>query len=134
MKELKFEVINSPDLADPIGYNNGMLATEGRVLFIAGQIGWDKEKRVVSDRFSAQFEQALTNVISVVRAAGGGPANIGKFTIFVTDKEEYLNQIKEVGAAYRKLMGRHFPAMALVEVKALLEPAAKVEIEGIAII
>lgn len=131
---MKFEVINPAELGKPVGYNNGMLARAGAVLFIAGQIGWNSEQKLVSDRFSAQFEQALANVITVARAAGGGPENIGKLTIFVTNKQEYIDEIKEVGAAYRKLMGKHFPVMALVEVSALLEKGAKVEIEATAVI
>jgi enamine deaminase RidA (YjgF/YER057c/UK114 family) len=129
-----FEVVNPKELADPTGYNNGMLAkTSGRLLFIAGQIGWNKEKEL-SSNFSEQFEQALTNVLSVVFASGGSAVNVGKLTIYVTNKQEYIDQIKAVGTAYRKLMGKHFPAMALVEVKALLEPNAKVEIEAMAVI
>ncbi|MBL8152392.1 MAG: RidA family protein, partial [Blastocatellia bacterium] len=115
-------------------YNNGMLAkTSGRLLFIAGQIGWNREKEL-SSNFSEQFEQALTNVLSVVFASGGSAVNVGKLTIYVTNKQEYIDQIKVVGTSYRKLMGKHFPAMALVEVKALLEPNAKVEIEAMAVI
>jgi enamine deaminase RidA (YjgF/YER057c/UK114 family) len=133
MKDLLFEIINPTELVEPIGYNNGMLGQAGRMLFVAGQIGWDKEKRI-SEKFSEQFEQALANVLSVVRAAGGGPQNLGKFTIFVIDKQEYISEIIAVGAAYRKLMGKHFPAMALVEVRSLLETRAKVEIEAIAVI
>ena len=134
MEKIKFEVINPEELAEPTGYNNGMLYHSGRMLFISGQIGWNKEKQIVSDNFSTQFEQALANLISVVRAAGGEPTSIGKLTIFVTSKQEYISEIKTVGSAYRKLMGKHFPAMTLVEVKSLLEPSAKVEIEGIAVL
>jgi enamine deaminase RidA (YjgF/YER057c/UK114 family) len=125
--------INPEELAAPKGYSNGMLAPAGaRMLFVAGQIGWDAGAKLVSERFSEQFRQALSNVMSVVRAAGGEASDLGRLTIYVVDRHEYLAQIKEVGAAYREVVGRHYPAMALVEVKALLEPGAKVEIEATA--
>ncbi len=125
--------INPEELAAPKGYSNGMLAPAGaRMLFVAGQIGWDADARLVSERFSEQFRQALSNVMSVVRAAGGSASDLGRLTIYVVDRHEYLAQIKEVGAAYREVVGRHYPAMALVEVNALLEPGAKVEIEATA--
>jgi len=133
--ENKFEPINPIGWAKPTGYNNGMLARSGgAILFVAGQIGWDKDKNLVSLEFSLQFDQALSNVVEITKAAGGEAANIGKLTIYVTDKQEYIREIKSVGALYRKHMGKHFPAMALVEVKSLLEPNAKVEIEAMAVI
>jgi len=134
MEEKKFEIINPKELGEPTGYNHGLLFNGGKILFISGQIGWNKEKRLVSDQFAAQFEQALSNLLEVVREAEGEPTNIGKLTIFVTHKQEYIEQIKAVGAAYRKLMGKHFPAMTLVEIRSLLESGAKVEIEAIAVI
>jgi enamine deaminase RidA (YjgF/YER057c/UK114 family) len=134
MSDIKFEAINPPDWAKPTGYNNGMLYSSGQILFIAGQIGWDKDKKLVGEEFSKQFDQALSNVVEVVKTAGGKAENIGKLTIYVTDKQQYLAEIKAVGASYRKYMGKHFPAMALVEVKALLEPGAKVEIEAMAVL
>jgi enamine deaminase RidA (YjgF/YER057c/UK114 family) len=130
----KFDVVNPPELGAPRGYSNGMSAQPGRMLFVAGQIGCDKDMRTVSDRFCEQFEQALSNIMTVVRAAGGEASDIGRLTIYVTDKQEYINEIKEVGAAYRRQFGKHFPAMALIEVKSLLEPSAKVEIEATAVI
>lgn len=128
------QVINPDTLAPPRGYSNGMLMAPGRTLFVAGQIGWDREGRFSSDEFAEQFDLALANVMDVVRAAGGSPEHIGRLTIYVTDKREYLAQAKGVGAAYRKHMGKHFPAMALVEVAALLEDRAKVEIEATAVV
>lgn len=125
--------INPESLGAPKGYSNGMLAEKGaRVLFVAGQIGWNAAQKLVSERFSAQFAQALTNVMTIVRAAGGGPEHIGRLTIYVVDRHEYVRELKEVGAAYREAMGKHYPAMALVEVQGLLEPGAKVEIEATA--
>jgi enamine deaminase RidA (YjgF/YER057c/UK114 family) len=130
---LKF--INPASLGSPRGYANGVLAPEGgSLLFIAGQIAWDEGQRIVGADFVAQFERALTNVLAVVREAGGTPEQIARLCIYVTNKEEYRARQSEIGACWRKLMGRHFPAMALVEVKSLLEDEAKVEIEGIAVI
>lgn len=124
----------SPEgLAEPRGYSHGMKGT-GEVLFVAGQIGWDREGRLVSDAFTAQFGQALDNVLAVVRAAGGRRESLGRLTIYVTDKREYLAASKELGAVYRERMGNHYPAMALVEVKALLEDGARVEIEATAVL
>jgi enamine deaminase RidA (YjgF/YER057c/UK114 family) len=110
-----------------------MLAPSGaRMLFVAGQVGWDESQELVGDGFAEQFARALVNVVTVVRHAGGGPGHLARLTIYVTDHRDYLASLEEIGAAYRQIMGRHYPAMALVEVKALLEPGAKVEIEGTA--
>lgn len=117
----------------PRGYSNGM-AARGELLAIAGMIGWDEREEIVSDEFTPQFRQALSNVLAVVAAAGGRPEHVISLTVYVTDKNEYIADIGAVGAAYRALMGRHFPAMALVEVAALLEPRAKVEIQGLAVL
>ena len=127
--------INPSSLGAPRGYSNGMLAPAGgRILFVAGQVGWDEEQRMVGGGFAAQFAQALRNVVTVVRGAGGEPADLGSLTIFAVDTREYLATLKEVGAAYREIMGRHYPAMALVGIRALVEPGARVEIQGIAVI
>jgi len=118
-----------------MGYSNGMLAPAGaRTLFVAGQVAWDEKQRIVGDDFAAQFGQAMRNVLTVVEAAGGAAEHIGSLTIFVTDRASYLMNLKAVGAAYRAVMGRHFPAMALVEVAALIEPSAQIEIQAIAAI
>ena len=103
-----------------------------RLLSVAGQIGWDKQGRLVGADFTAQFAQALANVASVVRAAGGTTDDVLSLRLYVTDKRRYLAQIKEVGAAYRTLFGRHSPAMALVQVADLLEEGALIEIEALA--
>jgi enamine deaminase RidA (YjgF/YER057c/UK114 family) len=132
---MSFKIINPESLGSPRGYANGLLAPPGAaLLFIAGQIAWDERQRIVGADFVAQFERALANVIAVVGEAGGTPEEIARLVIYVTDKEEYRSRQREVGERWRKLMGRHFPAMALVEVKSLLEDDAKVEIEGIAVI
>ena len=131
--EMGLTIINPPELTEPKGYNHGVKA-EGALLFVAGQIGWDRGGRVVSDDFAEQFAQALENVLSVVRAAGGEASNITRLLIFVTDRSEYVSKVKDVGVAYRQLMGKHFPAMTLVEVSGLVEPLAKVEIEAMAVL
>ena len=127
--------INPSELGSPRGYSNGLLVeSNGRLLFIAGQIAWDQDQQIVSDDFVEQFDRALANVISVVKEAGGNPTNIARLGIYVTTKREYMERTKQVGDAYRKHMGKHFPAMVLLEVKSLLDDAAKVEIEGIAVL
>ena len=131
---MKMTILNPGTLAEPRGYNNGILVEGGSLLFVAGQIGWDLERRIVSDDFAGQFSQALANVLAVVREAGGEPTSITRLLIFVTDKKEYSAALKNIGAAYRLLMGKHYPAMTLVEVSALLEDSAKVEIEALAVI
>ncbi len=129
------QAINPESLGAPKGYSNGMLAPAGgRVLFVAGQIGWNSSQELVSERFADQFGQALRNVLTVVEHAGGRPEHVGRLTVYVTDKQEYLSGLRDVGAAYRSLMGKHYPAMALVEVRALVEAGAKVEIEATAVV
>ncbi len=126
--------INPDTLAAPRGYSNGMIfPAGGRLLFVAGQIGWDREMRV-AEGLTAQFDLALRNVLDVVRAAGGGPESIGRLTLYVLDKHDYTAKVKEIGRAYREHMGKHYPAMALVQVAALLEPGALVEIEATAVV
>jgi enamine deaminase RidA (YjgF/YER057c/UK114 family) len=105
-----------------------------RLLFIAGQIGWDRHRRLVAGGFVPQFEQALSNVLEVVYAAGGSATDLLRLGIYVVDRGEYLGALKPVGAAYRRVLGQHYPAMTLVEVAGLIEPGARVEIEGIAAI
>ena len=117
----------------PRGYANGM-AAQGEVLAIAGQIGWDEHEVLVSDAFAPQFRKALENVVAVVLAAGGTAAHIVSVTIYVTRREDYVEALAEVGTAWRELIGRHYPAMALVVVAGLLEPRALVEIQGLAIL
>ena len=116
----------------PKGYADGMMG-EGRIVLTGGQIGW-RHGTFETDDFVGQCEQALRNVLDVVEAAGGGPETVARLTWYVTDKAEYLARQKEMGAAYRRVMGRHFPAMAMVVVAGLIEDRAKVEIEGTAIL
>jgi enamine deaminase RidA (YjgF/YER057c/UK114 family) len=124
--------INPEALGAPRGYNNGVVVEGGRLLFVAGQIAWDGEQRIVSRDFCEQFAQALRNVLTVVREAGGDATSIAQMRVYVTDKRAYTTNLKQIGAAYRDVMGRHYPAMALVEVVALVEDLAQVEIEAVA--
>ena len=115
------------------GYANGMLG-EGRVLHVAGQIGWTGAQVFEAQGFVAQMEQALRNVVAVVEAAGGTAESVARLTWYVTDKAEYLARQREVGEAYRRVMGRHFPAMTMVVVAGLVEDEALVEIEAVAVL
>lgn len=117
----------------PKGYANGIVA-EGRMVFIAGQIGWNEKEEFPGDDFADQVRQTLLNIRSVLAAAGGRPEHLVRLTWYVTDKHEYLAAIKGVGAAYREIIGRHYPVMAVVQVSALVEDRAKVEIEATAVI
>ena len=132
---MNFTVLNPPALQTPRGWNHGMLAAEsGRVLFVAGQTGHDGAGALAAVEFTEQFERALVNVLEVVRAAGGKGDSIARFTIYVTDMEGYRRNTKVIGEAYRRHMGRHYPAMTLVAVTALVDPEAKVEIEATAVL
>jgi enamine deaminase RidA (YjgF/YER057c/UK114 family) len=115
------------------GYANGV-AGVGRLVFIAGQVGWNAQQQFESQDFVAQVRQALENVVAIMREAGGTPAHIARLTWFITDRREYLSRLTEVGEAYRGVMGNHFPAMTMVEVSALIEDKAKVEIEASAVV
>jgi enamine deaminase RidA (YjgF/YER057c/UK114 family) len=131
--EPRLTPVNPETLAKPVGYSNG-LKGNGEILFVAGQVGWDKAGQIVSPDFVAQFVQALDNVLEVVWKAGGSPDSIGRMTVFVTSLEEYVAGRKAIGQAWRQRMGRHYPAMSAVQVAALLEPGAKVEIEATAVL
>jgi NAD(P)-dependent dehydrogenase (short-subunit alcohol dehydrogenase family) len=131
----RFAIVNPEELGAPRGWNNGMLApTGGRVLFIAGQTARDGSGKVPPGDFVTQFDTALANVLTVLRQAGGEPADLGRFTIYVTDMAQYRGNLKQLGDVYRRHMGKHYPAMALVEVKSLVDPGAAVEIEATAVV
>jgi enamine deaminase RidA (YjgF/YER057c/UK114 family) len=117
----------------PKGFANG-IAAEGRLVFLAGQVGWNTEQIFESDDFVAQARQALANIATLVAEAGGKPEHITRLTWFVLDKREYLTRLRDLGDAYRSVMGRHFPTMTLVQVGALVEDRAKVEIEATAVV
>jgi enamine deaminase RidA (YjgF/YER057c/UK114 family) len=115
------------------GYSNGV-AAEGRQLFVAGQVGWNARQEIVSDDFVAQVEQALQNVVEILAEADARPEDLVRLTWYITDKREYLARSTEVGDVYRRVIGRHFPAMTMVQVVALVEDRAKVEIEATAVV
>jgi enamine deaminase RidA (YjgF/YER057c/UK114 family) len=117
----------------PKGYSNG-IAARGTQVFIAGQIGWDAEGRFPSARLAAQVRQALENIVAVLAEAGGRPEHLVRLTWYVTSRDEYYAELAEIGAAYRAVIGRHYPAMSVVQVAALIEAGAKVEIEATAVI
>jgi NAD(P)-dependent dehydrogenase (short-subunit alcohol dehydrogenase family)/enamine deaminase RidA (YjgF/YER057c/UK114 family) len=131
----RFTIINPAELGAPRGWNNGMLAQAGgRTLFIAGQTARDGSGLVSGADFASQFDRALGNLLSVLRQAGGEPGDIGRFTIYVTDMAQYRASLKPLGEVYRRRMGSHFPAMALVEVTSLVDSQAVVEIEATAVL
>ncbi len=115
------------------GFANG-IAASGRMVFTGGLIGWNADQVIESDDFAAQVAQALKNIVDVLACAGAKPEHLVSLTWYVTDKHDYLNSLKAIGAAYRETIGRHYPAMALVQVVALVEDRAKVEIEATAVI
>lgn len=115
------------------GYANGV-AADGRTVFLAGQIGWNAEQIFESRDFVAQTRQALQNIVAILHEAGAKPEHVTRLTWYVTDKKEYLSRLAEVGDAYRSVMGNHFPAMTMVQVAALVEDSAKVEIEASAVV
>ena len=118
----------------PKGYANGVVAAPGRTIFLAGQVGWNAEQQIVSDDFVPQVEQSLRNVATLLREAGAGPEHLVRLAWFVTDRSEYLENLAGVGAAYLDVIGRRFPAMSLLQVVALVEDRAKVEIEATAVV
>jgi enamine deaminase RidA (YjgF/YER057c/UK114 family) len=129
-----FEILQPAGWPRPKGYSNGIVA-QGRQVFIAGQIGWDAQGRFPGGGgLAGQVKQALSNITAVLEEAGGKPEHIVRLTWFVTSRDEYLAGLQEIGAAYRSVMGKHFPAMSVVQVVALMEPEAKVEIEATAVV
>ncbi|WFE91069.1 RidA family protein [Roseibium porphyridii] len=130
---MKPEVIHPEGWAKALGYANGMLMPDG-TLHIGGQIGWDKDKRFAPGGFLPQMEQALTNIADIVKAAGGEISDIGRLTWFIKDKTEYLAKQREVGEVYRRVFGKHFPAMSMLVVKDLIEDEAVIEIEATAFV
>lgn len=127
------EFLNPATWAKPRGYSNG-IAAEGRQIFVAGQVGWNEACQFESDDFAAQARQALANVAAVLAAGGARPEHIVRLNWYVLDKREYLGNLRAIGAAYRETIGSHFPAMTLVQVGALVEDRARLEIEATAVI
>ena len=127
------QILQPPGWRRPGGYSNGV-AAEGRLVFVAGLIGWDENGEFQSGDFIAQTAQTLKNIVAVLAEAGAGPEHVTRMTWYITDKADYLTRQREMGEVYRGIMGRHFPAMAMVEVSALMEDRAKVEIETTAVV
>jgi enamine deaminase RidA (YjgF/YER057c/UK114 family) len=133
MSTINFEFLHPDNWVASKGYTNGV-AAEGRQVFVAGQVGWNDRAKFESDDFVAQVEQALSNVMQILVKAGGKPSHLVRLNWYLTDKAEYVARQKEVGEAYRRVIGRHFSAMTLLIVAGLLEVGAKVEIEATAVI
>jgi enamine deaminase RidA (YjgF/YER057c/UK114 family) len=133
MGDNDFDILQPKNWPAPKGYANG-IAAQGRQVFISGQIGWNDKGELVGKDFVAQVEQALANIVQVLAEAGGEPRHLVRLTWYLTDKAEYAARQKEIGQAYRRVIGRHFPAMTAVVVAGLLEPGALVEIEATAVI
>ena len=132
---MRFEIVNPEALGAPRGWNNGLLAAkEGRLLFVAGQAGWEEEAAGSPPGFAQQFARALDKVLAVLREAGGAPGDLARLTIYVTDLEAYRASRKALGDAWRERLGKHYPAVALVEVSGLVDRGALVEIEATAVL
>src|SRR5208282_4242603 len=127
------QVLQPPGWAKPRGYSNG-ISCKGTLVLVAGQIGWTADGRFETDAFAGQFAQALRNVVAVCQEAGAKPEHIVRLAWFITSKRDYLASIAEIGGAYRDIMGRHYPTMTVVEVSALIEDRAKIEIEATAVV
>jgi enamine deaminase RidA (YjgF/YER057c/UK114 family) len=130
---MSVEILKPADWPRPSGYSNGIVAT-GRQIFIAGQVGWDTEGHFVSKRLADQVRQALRNVLAVLAEANAGPETIVRLTWYLTSRDEYIADLEDIGAAYRDVMGKNYPVMSVVQVVALMEAEAKVEIEATAVL
>lgn len=128
------KILQPPDWAKPKGYSNGIAVKGGTTVYIAGQVGYDGQGVFREKDFGGQFRQAVANILAVLAQAGGRPEHIVRLTWYVLDRAEYLASVKAVGAAYRELMGRHYPVMAVMQVSGLVEAEARLEIEAIAVI
>lgn len=127
------DILQPPGWASPKGYSNGISAS-GRTVFVSGMVGWDKECQFHTDDFAGQVRQALQNIVDVLREADARPEHIVRMTWYVLDKKEYVGAYKDIGQAYREIIGRHFPTMTAVQVAGLIEDRAKVEIEVTAVV
>lgn len=133
MTDSPHEFLNPAGWKPAVGYANG-IAAKGRVVYLGGLVGWNGQQEWETDDFVAQVDQTLANIVAVLEAAGGRPEHLVRLTWFITDKRDYVDNMREIGRAYRKHLGRHFPSMAMVQVVALIEDRAKVEIEATAVI
>jgi enamine deaminase RidA (YjgF/YER057c/UK114 family) len=130
---MNLEVLQPPGWPRPLGYANG-IAASGRLVFVAGQVGWNERSQFDSDRLADQVRQALKNIVAVVAAAGGRPEHVVRLTWFIASAAEYHANVRDIGAAYREVFGKHFPAMSVLQVAGFVEAGAKVEIEATAVI
>lgn len=128
------QLVNPEDLAKPVGYSHAAVATPGSTIYLAGQIGWDRDERIVGDTWVEQFDQALANLVSALTAAGGDPEHLVWMQIFTSDVPAYRDARAELGPVYRKHLGRHYPAMGLYGISELADVGALLEITGIAVI
>lgn len=131
---MSHEIILPDGWVKPKGYSNGILAHKGRVLFMAGQVGWSPEEKFASDKLVPQFEQAIKNIVAIVQKAGGKPSDICKMTCFCKDRNQYLATRKELGQIWKEIMGNHYPCMSMIFVVDLLDHPAVIEIEAMAVI
>ena len=127
------KVLQPEGWVKPVGYSNGV-AAKGRLVFVAGQIGWNARGEFETDDFVGQFRQCLKNIVAVLAEAGAEPAHITSMTWYFIDKQDYLTNLKAIGAAYREVLGRHYPAMTAMQVAALIEDRAKIEIQAMAVV
>jgi enamine deaminase RidA (YjgF/YER057c/UK114 family) len=127
------DILQPPGWKRPRGYSNG-IAASGRTVFVAGQVGWNAEEKFETDDFAGQFTQALRNIAAVLAEAGAKPEHVTRFTIYMTSKREYYASLKQIGDGYRAVFGKHYPTMTAVEVSALMEDRAKLEIEATAVV
>ena len=132
---MTFDIVNPQALGVPKGWNNGLLAPrDGRILFVAGQAGWEEESVGTPPDFTGQFANALVRVLAIIAAAGGAPSDLARLTIYVVDLAAYRESRKAIGAVWRERLGKHYPAVALLEVKGLVDRGAVVEMEATAVI
>ena len=127
------KVLQPEGWVKPVGYSNGV-AAKGRLVFVAGQIGWNARGEFETDDFVGQFRQCLKNIVAVLAEAGAEPAHISSMTWYFIDKQDYLTNLKAIGAAYREVIGRHYPTMTAIQVAALIEDRAKIEIQAMAVV
>jgi enamine deaminase RidA (YjgF/YER057c/UK114 family) len=130
----KFEWLQPPEWPRPKGYSNGVIVNGGRLVVLAGQVGWDEKEKIAEGGLVPQFEQALKNVLRLVQLAGGGPEHLIQLRIYLTDKKAYLDNQRALGEVYRKLMGKHFACMSGLVIAGLVEEGAMVELEGVAVV
>ncbi len=128
------EFVNPPGWPRPKGYSNGIVVEPGRTVYVAGMVGWTEKEEFEAKDTVGQARQVFKNIVAVLTAAGAKPEHIVRMTWYITDKDEYLNGAREIGAAYREIIGRHWPVMAVIVIKGLIEAGAKLEIEATAVI